>query len=157
MSSDSTPQPALWSRLFWSWVLLTLAVLIVAAPVRVWLGNRFGENGVMATWVAVGLCWFAASLALLVHGLLKDPQLVAAAAMGGMLVRMGIIFGGYLYISKNRLDLVQAGFTPVLGGFFLLTLFAETLLIVLVLRKQGLQQVVAGSAASEASEVALKS
>ena len=117
--------------------LLLAFSIVLAFPVVGYLAFvKFGLVGVVAAAVAAGVCWTAATLALVVTGILKQ----SASAVGGVLLASGLRFvlplaaGAVLQTAGGALG--RAGVFGWIVVFYLITLTVETTLGVLVLRNR---------------------
>ena len=116
-----------------SWLTCAVAA---ALPVTLWWANDFaGAAGMLASGIAAGLAWLASLVALVVRTRFPKPQDVVAGTLGAMLVRMGLILGGAMFIARIRPDLVKAAFWGQVVIYFLLTLAVETILAVRWVKK----------------------
>jgi len=109
-------------------------VVLLALPVVAWIAHvRFGVDGVLAALVAAGVCWSAATLALVSAGLLRGPNAALYSMLFGMFFRLGLpLFAGVL-LTRQGGPLSRAGLFGWLVVFYLLTLVAETVLSLRVL------------------------
>ena len=116
-----------------SWLTCAVAA---ALPVTLWWANEFaGSTGMLASAIAAGLAWFGSLVALVVRTRFPKPQDVVAGTLGAMLVRMVLILGGALVVSRFWPELVKAAFMGQVVIYFLLTLAVETTLAVRWVKK----------------------
>jgi len=115
-------------------IILTL-ITLVALPFFVWVGyKRSGVPGVQAAGVAAAICWIGAMIALVLGGLMRGTNNSVNGVLLGMLFRMGIPLGGGFALHQNVKGLAEAGVFGMILAYYFVTLFAETLLAVRLVR-----------------------
>ena len=107
-------------------LLLLLAVLAGFAIVAPFAYDRHGVDGVLATATAAGVCWSAASLALVASALVRGQFAGFHAMILGMFFRVGLPLAAGVYLTKRGGSLADAGVFGLLVIFYLLTLAVET-------------------------------
>jgi hypothetical protein len=89
---------------------------------------------IQAAAVAAIVCWFAATIALLVSAIGQNTPSAVPCLLGGTLIRMLIPGAVGVMIDAQRGPLAQAGVLGYIVVFFLLTLVVETGLLLRLLR-----------------------
>ncbi len=138
-------------------LLVSCAILAaVLAPLAVMFGSiafvRSGALGVGAAAIALGVCWFSASLALTCVYVGQEIKNPIAGILGGMLVRMGLPLAVGLAIQRSHGSLADAGCFLMILGLYLVALVVETWLSLRLVRRD--QPKSAGSAMSGGPSVA---
>ena len=104
--------------------VVVLALLLVGGVV----GSMRGLNGVLAASTAAAICWFGATVALLMVGLSSRSNQAVPAHLLGMFFRFGLPLGAGIILEKAGGPLAEAGVFGLIVVFYLITLVAETLL-----------------------------
>lgn len=107
---------------------LTLTVLIALPLVGGVVGATRGVSGVLAALVAAGVCWFGAMAALVVAGGAGRDGRAVQAHLKGMFFRLGLPLAAGLALQKAGGVLAEGGVFGQIVVFYLITLTAETLL-----------------------------
>ena len=122
--------PASSPRLGWSVIALTV-VLMAIFPLFAAAGYvGHGRVGVWAAAVAGGICWLGATAALVLMGLLRGGPQVLYGLLLGIFFRMGLPLVVGLILNRSGGPLAEAGVFGMIVGYYLVSLFAETLLSV---------------------------
>ena len=93
-----------------------------------------GAVGMQTTAIAAFVCWFSATIALVLGGVLRDTPHAVSGILGGTLVRLMLPLAVAAYCQASDSRFARAGLFGYLALFFLLTLTIETLLLVWLLR-----------------------
>ena len=109
-------------------IVLAVIVAIAIPPVAMMAGRSTatGTPTWLATCVAGLVCWFSASLSLVVAHHYRVVNAAMVGTFAGMLIRMAIPFGIGVLATARRGVLASQGFFGQLVVFFLLTLVVET-------------------------------
>ena len=106
-----------------------LALLVPCGALVAWLvAGKFDPVTVVAGAVAVGICWLAGVLALVLSYLGQRLALPVQGVLGGMLFRMFLPMGVGLALHRQGGPLAQAGVFTMILGVYLVALVVETLL-----------------------------
>lgn len=126
-----------------SWSLGARVAILTALVVAVYpllaslMTSQRGVSAWQAAALAGSICWLGATLAMLFTAWLRGPQGALYALLFGMFFRMGVPLMAGLLLSRRYVQLEAAGFFGLILGFYLVTLVAETLLVLpLVQNKQ---------------------
>lgn len=137
MNSNRSAQPSSGTRpahLRTAGVVLT-TVTLLACPAFAVVGYRgHGWAGVAAAGVAAGTCWGGALIALVLTALLRRQTQAVAGILGGMFFRLGLPLGIGLWLHEQRGPLSEAGVVGMIVAFYFVTLSAETVLAVRLVR-----------------------
>lgn len=87
---------------------------------------RSGTEAIYATLTAAMVCWFSASLSLVVVACFRDPRQRVIGVLGGMLIRMMLPLGAGLLLSRAGGQLAAHGIFGQIVAFYLFTLVVET-------------------------------
>jgi hypothetical protein len=110
-------------------LVLTLVVLAAYPALALLVAAQRDANVWFAAALAAAICWLGATLAMLCTAWLRGPQGALYAMLFGMFFRMGLPLGAGLLLSFGSAELKAAGFIGLVLGFYLVTLAAETLLV----------------------------
>lgn len=107
---------------------LVLAAALVApfpcvAGYGYWIG---GTSGILAALVALGICLFAGTLALVVTAVSQRMNQGVQGVFGAMLVRMSVPLVALFMLPKIGGPLNAAGVMGMLMAYYLFTLAVET-------------------------------
>ena len=133
--SEDRGMPARLVRQSASWGLparlgILALVVLVAYPLVAWIVQSQREVSVWgAAALAASICWLGAALAMIFTALMRGPQGAMLAMLFGMAFRLGLPFAVGLMLSRRFVELEAAGFFGLVLGFYLVTLVAETLLV----------------------------
>lgn len=113
------------------------AVLLAAysATVPV-LASRFGPAVWSAAAAAAFVCWTGALVSMILATAAKRPQAAYYGLLLGLINRMGLALAAAIVVDRQFAPWRDAGFVGFLVGFYLLSLFVETLLVIPVVRSQ---------------------
>ena len=115
--------------------LLTLVVLLLA-PAVAWYGHaNHGTDGLLAAAVALGVCWVGAIAALAVTAFSRGPSGAVQGVLLGMLFRMGLPLGSLMLLQERGGALVDAEVLGMILACYFVTLVAETLLSLQLVKK----------------------
>lgn len=116
-----------------AWLTLTvvIALLIVGGVV----GSTRGATGVLAAAAAAGVCWIGATAALLVAGFSGKSNQAVQGHLLGMLFRLGLPLACGVAFQKLGGPLADAGVFGLIVVFYLVTLVAETILSLRLLKQ----------------------
>ena len=111
-----------------------LSLLLLAASPLLFLAGflLYGPTGIASAAVVLVICWTSGCLALACTAMAPAAQ-AAHAALFGMLFRTGLPLGAGLLVHFVGGPLRDAGFIPLLLGFYLVSLVVETWLSVRLL------------------------
>jgi cytochrome bd-type quinol oxidase subunit 1 len=127
----------------------------VLAPLAILFSSigfaRSGMVGIAAAAIALGVCWFSASLALACVYVGQEIKNPIAGILGGMIVRMGLPLAVGLLIQRSNGPLADAGCFLMILGLYLVALVVETWLSLRLVRRD--QPKSAGSEVSASSAV----
>jgi len=87
-------------------------------------------ESVITAGVAAGICWAAASVALLVTRLGNQLDARVQGVLAAMFVRMGLPLVGLIALAKVDGPWAHDGIGLTILGTYLITLLTETLLVV---------------------------
>ena len=117
---------ATWSQLALSCALLAAAVALPAV-IGAWIANgELSQPALLQALVGGGICWVAASLALVTAFIANRQQWPVQGVLIGMMFRMGLPLAALIVLPK--LGGVLAGATAAILGAYLVALLVETLL-----------------------------
>jgi hypothetical protein len=103
------------------------AAVTIYFPFVAWIAiSRFGSDAIYATLAAAGICWFAASLALVVAASCRDPRHRIAGVLAGMVIRMVLPLAAGVVLNRAGGQLASHGVFGQIVAFYLLTLVIET-------------------------------
>jgi hypothetical protein len=106
-----------------------LALLVPCGAVVAWLvSGKFDRITVLAAIVAVGICWMAGTLALIVAYLGQKLASPVQGVLGGMLIRMFLPMAVGIALHRQGGPLAQTGVFTMILGVYLFALVVETLL-----------------------------
>jgi hypothetical protein len=108
---------------------LLLAVSICAFLVGLYLASHSGAAGWQAAALAAAICWFGSSVALVLTALLRGPNGAMYSLLFGMAFRMGLPLAAAIWLSRSWPALAEAGVIGAIIVVYLVTLVAETLLV----------------------------
>ncbi len=112
-------------------VAILTGTLLLGFPMLAWYGHyQSGSDGLVAAVVAALICWLAASIALLVAGVLRGPEQGINGVMLGILFGTGLPLGAGLFLSTGDTPLAKADFFKMILFFYLFTLCVKTTLMV---------------------------
>lgn len=114
--------------------VLFAIVLAAWAIVGVMAFRRQGAIGLQATAIAAFTCWFSATVALVLAGILRDTPHAVSGILGGTLIRLMLPLAVAAGCQASNSVFAKAGLFGYLVLFFLLTLTVETLLLVWLLQ-----------------------
>lgn len=118
-------------------LLLTLAIS-AAYPLFAGLAAAFyGPAAWASGLLAAGLCWLGATMALVAIAWLRGPEQALYAMLTGMFLRMGLPLVASVALALRFPALNETGFIPLILGFYLVTLAAETLLVLPLVHGSG--------------------
>ncbi len=110
-------------------LLLATAVLSAYPVLATLVAVQRGIPVWSAAALAAAICFTGASLAMALTAWLQGPQAAMLSLLMAMLFRMGLPLGLGLLLSRRYAELEAAGFFGLVLGFYLITLVAETLLV----------------------------
>jgi len=117
-----------------SCLLLTIIVLAVF-PLFAWFGySRHAMDGVFAASIAGGVCWLGATLALVTTVLLQGSPSAVSGTLLGTAFRTGLPFLSAFALAQMGGPIAKAGVVGMIVAYYLLTLVAETLLAVRLIK-----------------------
>jgi hypothetical protein len=107
---------------------LIAAVVIPAGILSAWIvARRLDAQVLLAASLAVGVCWLAASLALVSTHVGARLGFPVQGLLVGMLFRMGLPLGAGVALSQNA-PLAELGIFGMILGVYLCALVVETVL-----------------------------
>jgi hypothetical protein len=107
---------------------LTLTVLVALLIVGGVAGTMRGSDAALAAAVAAGVCWFGSIAALVVTGYSGRSDHAVQGHLLGMFFRLGLPLACGLAFQKVGGTLADAGVFGLIVVFYLVTLVAETIL-----------------------------
>jgi hypothetical protein len=111
----------------WAACAALTVVTLVALPIFGWVGySASGIAGVWAAGAAAGVCWFGATIALLLVGVSHGPTQVVSRVLAGMTFRMGMPLVVGLILDRRGGPLSEAHVFGMIVAFYLITLVVET-------------------------------
>jgi hypothetical protein len=111
-------------------VLILAGVILAAYPVIAAIAAaQRGPQAWPAAALAAFICWLGATLAMLFTAWVRGPQAAMFSLLAGMLFRMGLPLMAGLLLSRRYAELESAGFFGLVLGFYLVSLVAETVLV----------------------------
>ncbi len=116
----------------WLTLIVIVALLVVGGAV---LATR-GLNAAYAAVVAAGLCWVGSTAALVIAGLASRTNHVVQGHLLGMFLRLGLPLVAGLVIQKAGGTLAEAGVFGLIVVFYLITLVAETVLSLQLIKRR---------------------
>ena len=106
--------------------LLTLALGLVF-PLFAWYGNAtYGSWGLVSAGVALGVCWFGATAALLVVNFTRHAP--THGLLGSIFFRMGLPLVVGVWLNSQNGLLAQTGVFGMILVYYLIALAVETVL-----------------------------
>lgn len=117
-------------------VVLALAVALAFPVVGYFAYVKFGVAGVKTAAVAAGVCWLAATAALVVTGFVKQSPNAVAGILVASALRFGLPLVTGVVVQSAGGALAKSGFLNWIVVFYLISLAVETTLAVLVHRNQ---------------------
>ena len=119
-------------------VLLSLSVAGLLPLAGFIAQRRSGPDGLRAVLLAAGICWFAASAALMVTGCLRNSPYATAGILVATGLRLGLPLASGLALQHHGGELAEAGVFGWIVVFYLLTLAIETTLCVMLDRSESM-------------------
>jgi hypothetical protein len=114
---------------------LTLTVLIALLIVGGVVGSTRGADGILAAVVAAGVCWFGSTAALVTTGYSGRTNQAVQGHLLGMFFRLGLPLICGLAFQKVGGRLADAGVFGLIVVFYLVTLVAETILALRLIKQ----------------------
>jgi len=106
---------------------LLAAALAAALPLFIAFGIvQSGVRGVLAAFLACGVCLVAGTLALTITAITQKVSQGVQGILGAMLVRMSVPLGALLLIPTAGSPLEGTSLTGMVLGYYLITLVVET-------------------------------
>ncbi len=132
------PEPVFigWSAILKGSALLVGTLLVGVVIAGFVMQQKYGTPGVIATLCAGAICSISGVAALVVTGFGTGQKDGLTYTLGSIAIRTGIPLGSAIVVSNTIPYLAKAGFFGVIIVLYLLTLSAETLLSVRLLKKQ---------------------
>jgi hypothetical protein len=115
-------------------VILSLLVVIAFPVVGYFAYVKFSVAGVKSAGIASGVCWLAATAALLVTGFVKQSPSGVAGILVACALRFGLPLTAGIVLQSAGGALAESGFLSWIVVFYLITLAVETTLSVLLHR-----------------------
>ncbi len=111
----------------WAACAALTGVTLLALAVIGWLGySASGVAGVWAAATAAGVCWFGATIALVLVGVSQAAKQAVSRVLAGMAFRMGLPLVVGLILDRRGGPLSEAHVFGMIVVFYLITLFVET-------------------------------
>ena len=111
----------------WAACTALTGVTLVALPIFGWVGySASGIVGVWAAAAAAGVCWFGATIALVLVGVSQVAKQAVSRVLAGMVFRMGLPLVVGLILDRRGGPLSEAHVFGMMVAFYLLTLVVET-------------------------------
>jgi|SRR5215471_3732580 len=121
--------------MFRSCVWLTLAVLLSLLVIGGAFAAPRGVDALLAASAAAGICWLGATAALVVSWFSNRSNRAVQGHLLGALFRLGLPLGIGLVFQQSGGRLAEAGVFGFIVVFYLVTLVAETLLSLRLIKR----------------------
>ncbi len=117
--------------------LLLTCISLAVTPLFAGVGYaRDGWIGILAAFIAAGVCWGGAFASLVVAGIFRTGPQVVHGVLLGMFLRMAVPLAACMILARRGGALVEAGAPVMILLYYFVTLIADTWLLLRWNQKQ---------------------